>query len=111
MSTTTESKKERSFLSDMITRIVTRIASIVQRFAMTVIYKCFIAIMVVLALCVLIALVGGGTFMMGVVFGKASAVIFFMIAMCVLFASPLRETYENAREGAMSVFANGPQSA
>ena len=111
MSTTTENQKEAGFLSDMITRIVTRIASIVQRFAMTVIYKCFIALMVVVALCVLIALVGGGTFMMGVVFGKATAVFFFMIAMCLLFASPLRETYEGARDGAKSVFTQQPQSA
>jgi hypothetical protein len=61
---------------------------------------------------VLIALVGGGTFMMGVVFGKATAVIFFMIAMCILFAAPLRETYESARAGARDVFyQQEPQSA
>lgn len=111
MSTTTETNKETGFLSDMITRIVTRIAAIVHKFALSVIYKVFIAIMVVLCLCVLVALIGGGTFMMGVTFGKLSAVAFFMIAMCVLLASPMRETYESARAGVHAVFNQQPQSA
>lgn len=111
MSTTTDDKKpEGGFMSDMITRIVTRIAAIVHRFAMTLIYKAFVAIMVVLALCVLFALVGGGTFMTAVVFGKIAAVVSFMVAMCILFAAPLRETYDSARNGAHAVF-NQPQSA
>lgn len=103
MSTETENDRATE-LGDVVTKLVVFMARLVAKFVLKCVYHVFMIFVAVLGVCLIVALVGGVTALSGVVFGKLVAVAVFLTAMLVLVASPVRETYNRAKEASLAVF-------